>query len=189
MLVLIWTQTVCHSDTVVLKKSFEIFCIFHCHFTLPFAGYAPIHIYMYNPSFSRGCGQSRAQLLITFSNSLDPDHDQQNVDPDLDQNCSPLWYCNPEDFFLKKKTPKNSIDILLSLLQAMPRDTQTQTIRVSAEDVDRVERSWMWKVTSVPSAGKVSCRRQRYRFIFGPIQARGLSHVDFAEKRLNKNNI
>ena len=56
-----------------------------------------------------------------------------------------------------------SINILLSILQAMPRDTVT--IRAPAEDVDRAEHSWMWKVTSVPSAGKVSCRRQRYRFI------------------------
>ena len=82
---------------------------------------------------------------------------------------------------------KFSIDILLSLLQAMPRDTVA--ITVLAEDMDRAEHSWMWKVTSAPSAGKVSCRRQRYRFIFGHIQARGLSPVDFAEKHLNKNNI
>ena len=26
-------------------------------------------------------------LLIIFANSLDPDQDQQNVGPDLDQNC------------------------------------------------------------------------------------------------------
>ena len=27
------------------------------------------------------------QLLVTFANRLDPDQDQQNVDPDLDRNC------------------------------------------------------------------------------------------------------
>ena len=27
------------------------------------------------------------RLLITFANSLDPDQDKQNVDPDLDPNC------------------------------------------------------------------------------------------------------
>ena len=29
-------------------------------------------------------------LLITYAFSLDPDQDQQNVSPDLDQNC---WFC------------------------------------------------------------------------------------------------
>ena len=33
-------------------------------------------------------------LLITFTNSLDPDHARQNVWPDLDPNClTPGWYC------------------------------------------------------------------------------------------------
>ena len=32
-------------------------------------------------------------LLKTFANSLDPDQVQQNVGPDLDQNClTPGWY-------------------------------------------------------------------------------------------------
>ena len=29
-------------------------------------------------------------LLITFANSLDPDHDRQNFGPDLDPNCLTL---------------------------------------------------------------------------------------------------
>ena len=29
-------------------------------------------------------------LLITFANSLDPDHDRHSVDPDLDPNCLTL---------------------------------------------------------------------------------------------------
>ena len=29
-------------------------------------------------------------LLINFANSLDPDHDRQNVDPDLNSNCLTL---------------------------------------------------------------------------------------------------
>ena len=33
-------------------------------------------------------------LLITFANSLDPDQDQQNTGPDLDQNRLTLWYCS-----------------------------------------------------------------------------------------------
>ena len=47
---------------VILKKSFEIFFIFHWYFTLPISGYDPIHTD--NQSFSRGQGQSRAQLNV-----------------------------------------------------------------------------------------------------------------------------
>ena len=39
-----------------------------------------------------------SHLLITFANSLDPDHAQQNVGPDLDPNC-----LTPEIIFFKKK--------------------------------------------------------------------------------------
>ena len=31
------------------------------------------------------------QLLITFVNSLDPNQDQQNIGPDMDQNCLTCW--------------------------------------------------------------------------------------------------
>ena len=45
-------------------------------------------------------------LLITFANSLDPDQDWQNVDPDLDPNCLTLWWYFwkniSKKFFLKK---------------------------------------------------------------------------------------
>ena len=33
------------------------------------------------------CGGKFCGLLITFANSLDPDHDRQNIGPDLDPNC------------------------------------------------------------------------------------------------------
>ena len=75
----------------------------------------------------------------------------------------------------------------LSLLQAMPRDTVT--IRVPSEDSDRAEYNWMRKVTHARSAGKVSARRHHYRFIFGFTLARGHFLVNFAEKRLIRNNI
>ena len=34
------------------------------------------------------------RLIITFSNSLDPDQDWQNVSPDLEPNCLTLCLCS-----------------------------------------------------------------------------------------------
>ena len=42
------------------------------------------------------------RLLITFANSLDPDHDQQNVGPDLDLNCLCRTHGFLKQFILKK---------------------------------------------------------------------------------------
>ena len=45
-------------------------------------------------------------LLITFANSLDPDHVGQNVGPDLDSNCLTLWVFL-KDFLEKVDFEKN----------------------------------------------------------------------------------
>ena len=47
-------------------------------------------------------------LHITFANSLDPDHAQQNVGPDLDPNCLTLMsflkeFFKKDDFVKKNK--------------------------------------------------------------------------------------
>ena len=42
-------------------------------------------------------------LLITFSNSLDPYQDRQNVGPDLDPNCFDSLILLLKDFFLSKQ--------------------------------------------------------------------------------------
>ena len=45
-------------------------------------------------------------LLITFSNSLNPDQDRQTVGPDLDPNCLTL-YSVPVKMFLKVNFEKS----------------------------------------------------------------------------------
>ena len=50
-------------------------------------------------------------IVIAFANSLDPDQARQNVGPDQDSNCLPLWWCFGQKqlktiFFLKKKVSK-----------------------------------------------------------------------------------
>ena len=44
---------------------------------------------------------SSSRLLITFTNSLDPDQAQQNVGPDLDPNCMTLWWYSSKNFAKK----------------------------------------------------------------------------------------
>ena len=41
------------------------------------------------------------QLLITFTNSFDPDQEEQNIGPDLDLNHFTLWQCSWKIFFQK----------------------------------------------------------------------------------------
>ena len=41
-------------------------------------------------------------LLITFANSLDPDHAQQNVGHDLGPNCLTPWWYSWENFWKKR---------------------------------------------------------------------------------------
>ena len=50
----------------------------------------------FNPFLARG---NFCCLLIIFANSLDPDHDRQNVGPDLDPNCLTLCERVPELIF------------------------------------------------------------------------------------------
>ena len=50
-----------------------------------------------NSFFARG---NFCCLLITFANSLDPDHDRQNAGPDLGPNCFDTD-CVPKRFFRK----------------------------------------------------------------------------------------
>ena len=215
MLVLIWIQTVRHSDTVILKKSFEKKMLFSIDILLSLLQAMPRdtqtirvsvedvdraeHSWMWKvtSALSAGkvsCRRQRYRFITEFTLVLSADNLLQTVRTQIRTNkmLVLIWIktVRHSDTVILKKSFEFflfTIDILLSPLQAMPGDTQT--IQASAEDWDRVEHSWMWKVTSALSAGKVSCRRQRYRFIFGPIQARGLSRVDFAEKHLNGNNI
>ena len=49
-------------------------------------------------------------LRITVANSLDPDHDRQNVAPDLDPNSLTLLLCSREIFFEKVNIEKKSAD-------------------------------------------------------------------------------
>ena len=44
-------------------------------------------------------------LLLTFANSLDPDHAQQNVRPDLNPNCF-----DPLMVFLEEFSKKSAVD-------------------------------------------------------------------------------
>ena len=55
-------------------------------------------------------------LLITYANSLDPDQDQQNVGPDLDQNC------------LFRKNMNNQINGKLPSMQRVKRPHKNKAV-------------------------------------------------------------
>ena len=57
---------------------------------------------------------SLCRLLITFTNSLVPDQDQQNVGPDLDPYRLTLWQCSWKNFskklILKKVSSRQKLE-------------------------------------------------------------------------------
>ena len=76
------------------------------------------------------------RLLITFANSLDPDHDQQNVGPDLDSNCLCCTHFLKKLILKKKSADKENMKNCpackeLNISQAFFSKKSVKTVTIS----------------------------------------------------------